>query len=204
MLEARARRACHTAAVLARTCLASLVLLVSSCGPEAEVVPRSGVYDLMTEVLPGDCEMSFDDSSTLTAVVFADEFLQIGFPDFLFKSPAGWLSSWVYARLERDPEGEGFVPPPGETFFDTWFELRGCRHRRGITAEMLADDVIRARVTYEWKDIGGCAWLVAPQTACTMVHEKTYTLREACDECSLDEISDRVRALYAEQLPPPK
>jgi hypothetical protein len=190
--------------MLVRTWLAPLAVLLSACGPEAEVVPRSGVYDVTSEIVANDCTRAFDDTQSMDAIVFEDEQLRLGFADFLFPNSAvGWLGSRVYPLVERAPDGEGFVAPPDESFFD-WFELRGCRYRRGITVDALAGDVIRSSVTYEWTDAGACTWLDAPQTGCTMVREYTYTLREACAGCDFHEVMDRLDALYAELNALPK
>lgn len=189
--------------MLARTYLAPLAVLLSACGPEAEVVPRSGIYDVTSEIVTNDCTRAFDDTQPMDALVVEDEQLRLGFADFVFPNSSGWAGSRVYVLVERDPEGEGFVAPPDNDFFD-WFEFKGCRYRRGIAVDVLAGDATRSRVTYEWMDAGACAWLDAPQTGCTMVREYTYTLREACDECDFGEVMDRLTALFAELYPLPK
>ena len=194
----------YTGPMFERCSLALLASLVVACGPEAGLVPRTGVYDVVYETTANDCGRGFAERPSLDAIVFMDDQLTVGFPDFPFpseKAVGGWLQAWVYAPLERDAGGDGFVAIAG-TFFDTWFELDGCRYRRGIAAVLLADDVVQARVTYEWGDAEACTWLPADQAGCTMVRESTFTLREACDDCSLDEVREWVLALYAEEHPP--
>lgn len=184
-----------------------LVVLLASCGPEEGVTLRAGVYDVSNETATNDCSQTFLDTLTMDGVLFADDRLTISFPDFPSRSGlgSGWGSNTrVYPNLVRDPESGSFVPEPGHTFFNNWNEYRGCRLRRDITAELPADDVIRARVTYEWEDAGACEWLSGSQLGCKLVREYTYTLREACEDCTLDELFDRARALLLEEHPLPK
>ncbi|MBL8969576.1 MAG: hypothetical protein JNK56_03290 [Myxococcales bacterium] len=185
--------------MLVRTWLVPVVVLAAGCGPEAVFVPRTGVYDVMVEILDNDCSSEFAERPEIDAIVFADDELQVGIPDFL---TASGLSSVIYAELEREA-GNRFLAKPGKSF-DTWVTQDGCRYRRAIMVELLADDVVQTRATYEWADAGGCEWLEEEQAGCAMIRETTATLREVCEGCDLDEARARARAIYAEEHPQEK
>ena len=186
----------------------SLILgvLVTGCGPESGVVPRTGVYDVTWETVANDCGRGFDDSPSMDAILFSDDRLTVGFPDFPWPNEkvwGGWVQSWMHADLERDSSGDGFEAPQGHVF-GAWDEWDGCRFRRAVTAELPADDVVLTRVTYEWENAGACAWLGPELERCTLVRESTSTLREACDDCELKELWQRVMVLWAEENPLPE
>lgn len=182
----------------------SLVLgvLVAGCGPEAGVLPRTGVYDTVHETLANDCGQGFDDSASMDSIVYEEDRLRVGFPDFPNADEGvygGWIQSWVYPSLERDPAGDGFGAG-----FDAWFEWDGCRTRKRVEVEVPADDVVQTRVTYQWERAGACKWLGSDLAACTMVRETTATLRAVCEDCNLEETQNLARAVWAEEHPPPK
>ena len=155
--------------------------------------------DVTVEILDNDCSSEFAERPEIDAIVFADDELQVGIPDFL---TASGLLSVIYAELEREA-GNRFLAKPGKSF-DTWVTQDGCRYRRAIMVELLADDVVQTRATYEWADAGGCEWLEEEQAGCAMIRETTATLREVCEGCDLDEARARARAIYAEEHPQEK
>lgn len=185
----------------------AVVGVVGSCGPEAAVVPRSGVYDVTIETLENDCDPppaeprapSFD--MFPDAVRFAEDGLTIGVQDRLTLAACEGCApqlSWMYPRLALDAETGRYSQPLSEPS-----ERDGCLNvTPTVVAEVLDEGTVRARVTEQWVDAGGCAGLSGER--CTTVHEYTYGLLEACDDCTLDELQERARALLAEQHPPPK
>jgi hypothetical protein len=188
--------------MLVRTWLVPVVVLAAGCGPDAAFVPRTGVYDVTVEIVDNDCSSDFGDGPTMDAIVFADAELKVGFLDFFFPAGEVGLQTTIYAELERE-EGNLFLAKQSEVF-GTWFEQEGCRYRRNIEVELLADDVVQTRATYEWADAGACDWLEEEQAACAMIRETTATLREACAGCDLDTALARARAIYAEEHPQEK
>ena len=176
-----------------RSWFVSLALFTASCGPDAGVVPRSGVYEVSTETVENDCGPQFasDAQAVADGVLFAGERLTVGYSDFLGVGCVGCvpLASMSYPSIERDAEGEWFVAPP------RWSEVEGCRHQTGVVVDVLAEDLLLVHITDEWEDAGACSWLPARPAGCTTVRESTYSLIEACDDCTLDELRTRAQAL---------
>lgn len=180
------------------------IALAGSCGPEAAVEPLTGVYDIAVENLENSCDPRLDDRAEgPDATRFADGRLTIGYRGFLHLAvecpDCVAITSWGYPQMTRDPETGWFVRARGAPT-----DRGGCLHGSpALVAEVLDAETVRARITDEWTNTGGCAWL-AERPGCTTVREYTYTLVEACDDCSLDELRDRAQALYAEQHPLPE
>jgi hypothetical protein len=174
----------------------ALVLLVA-CGPEAGVAPRTGVYEIATEVSFNDCEPSFGHTQEgMDGVRSTEEGLSIGHISYLSpaKPPHVPLAVWEHNQLTRDASGLYQMAPYERV-------VQGCKHRLSLEVELLATDVLRAHITDEWAPAGACTWV--PARGCRLVRENTYTLLEACEGCTIAELRTRSQELWASEHPLP-
>lgn len=183
--------------------------LSSSCGPEAAIEPRTGVYDFTVETVVNDCDPRFENftrQDLMSAVRLVDDRLTVGYTDFLgFRAQdcpeCAPLGGWAYPSMSRDAETGGFTWDRE----DMWNEWEGCRRwGNHVDAEVLDANTVRALTTQQWADGGGCWWLAERPEGCSLVFKYTYTLRETCDGCTLDELRDRIVAIYEAEHPLPK
>jgi hypothetical protein len=191
----------------ARRWLPLLCLSLPACGPDPGTVPRTGIYDVTSELVASDCRFAAVDNAMMDAVQLRDDRLIVGFADYPSSIGARGFEfgSRIYLPLVRDAGDDRFTTTPeASSFYAEAFEWDGCRLRRAFVAELLAADVIQSHATFSLEDAGGCERLHAGQDRCEYVHETTFTLREACDGCDLATMGVRIRELWAEEHPLPK
>lgn len=164
-----------------------LALFVIACGPDAVVMPPSGVYLLAAETVENSCPHPFDESQVDAkyAVRVEDDSLDLPAADYL--APPACESctpfvAWRHWQYTLDEDGRYTTGEDGT--------LAGCRHEVRMVADVLDERTIQARITDEWSDDEDCAWL--KDRSCATVREYTYTLVEACEGCTHDELQAKL------------
>ena len=156
--------------------LAALLLPSSSCGPEVEQLPPSGIYRVTAVTLDNDCHPKLDDDYSGKEVVeVTAEWIKVPFVDFLAISETCEecvaLAGYLFMQVNRDPETGAYA--------DDW-QGGTCARSSRVEVEPVDGETVRNRITEEWRDDGTCAWA---GEGCTVVREYTYELVEPCDDC---------------------
>jgi hypothetical protein len=166
-----------------RGLVVSFLLLAIACGPDAVVMPPSGVYQIAVEMAENSCSPKLVDRNDGTdAVRVEGDLLVLPSKDYLAHAACedcASFATWAYWHYTLDEHGRYAT----EQNYGT---LAGCDHEARMVADVLDERTIQARITDEWSDAGDCAWLTAQ--SCTTVREYTYTLVEACEGCTHDEL----------------
>jgi len=157
---------------------------VAACGPQAGVVPKSGIYHFEVAMIENTCDPLFDDDAEgeLPVEVVDDRITVIMTQVLSYQVPI--CEGCVPLASERewetrlDPEDGRYFGEP-ELFADP----TGCRRER-VEVEVLDEHTLQARLTTAVARDEACPPIMRPQGPdtltidCVVAREYTYSLVE--------------------------